>query len=478
MIPDLTRKLDRVFNPKVIAVVGDKKANGYSWLKSLIHFTGKLYSVQIDEKEIPGIVELGVTNVKSLMDIPEPVDFVVCAVPRKVLPRVLEDCIRKEVGGVTAFTSGFAETDEEGKRLQAEVARMAREAGLPLIGPNCMGLFNPRLGVRHNVEQYHGESGPVAFIGQSGTHTIYFSTTLNAVHGVKLAKSVSFGNAAVLDVPDFLEYFAQDPEVQAIGAYIEGAKDGRRLFHVLRRVASRKPVLIWKGGQTNAGARAASSHTGSLASSQAIWDSLVRQTGAIRVDSLDEIVDTAAALVKLKRPTGPRGALVCMTGGESVVITDTFSKAGLQVPLLTKKSYDELAGFFNVIGGSYRNPLDVSWNFQSTDMVTRLLTILDHDENVDFLGLEMFVAAVGRRMRGEKQGEPGVLDALAEHNRHAQKPFFAMLTATSAEKEAIELRDALRDRGILAFPSFARGAVAYKKALDYWASAFVSPTAP
>ena len=144
---------------------------------------------------------------------------------------------------------------------------MALEAGMPLIGPNCMGIFSPAAGVRQNEDQYHGESGPVGFIGQSGTHTVYTSTTLNVVHGIKLAKSVSFGNAAVLEAADYLDYFAADPAVEIIGMYIEGVRDGRRFVRSLREAAAKKPVLIWKGGQTEQGARAAASHTASLAAS-------------------------------------------------------------------------------------------------------------------------------------------------------------------------------------------------------------------
>ncbi len=464
------KRLERVFNPQTVVVVGDKKATNYSWLRNMQTVKGRLFSVQLDEKEIPGIQELGITNYKSILEVPGPVDYALFAVPRKVVPIVLADCIRAQVGGVGIFTSGFAETDEEGRQLQARVAQMANEAGLPLIGPNCMGLFNPKLGVRHSGDQYHGVSGPVAFIGQSGTHTIYFSTTLDAVHGIKLAKSVSIGNAAVLDVADYLAYFAQDPEVKLIGAYIEGVKKGRRLFEVLQAVARTKPVLIWKGGQTAEGARAAASHTGSLAASQAIWDGLVRQTGALRVDSQDEIVDATAALIKLPRLGGPRAALVCMTGGESVVITDTFAKAGLQVPLLADQSYRELGSFFNVIGGSYRNPLDVSWNFQSPEMVTRLLTILDTDTNVDMVGLELFVPAIGRRFTSGKASDTAFFEAIGEHARHARKPFFAWMTAASAEKDAVDLRKFVAEKGVLAFPSFHRAATAVRKALDYWTS--------
>ncbi len=150
----MSRKdLDRVFNPKVVAVVGDKKANDYMWLRSMSTFTGKLYSVQIDHQELPGIEKLGIPNYHSLLDIPEPVDYAVIAVPRGVAPRIVSDCIKKQVGGATLFTSGFSETNsEEGKLLEGQVIKIAREADFNLIGPNCMGIFNPKIGLRHGTQ--------------------------------------------------------------------------------------------------------------------------------------------------------------------------------------------------------------------------------------------------------------------------------------------------------------------------------------
>ena len=460
------KRLDRMFNPKTVVVVGAKKATNYSWLRNMATVKGNLYSVQLDEDEIPGIEEVGVTNFKSMADVPEPIDYVLVAVPRNVTPIILKDAIAANVGGVAMFSSGFAETDDEGRGLQDKLREMAVEAAMPLVGPNCMGIFNPAAGVRQNDDQYHGEAGPVGFIGQSGTHTIYTSTTLNAVHGIKLAKSVSFGNAAVLEAADYLEYFVEDPGIEMIGMYIEGVKDGPRFFKVLRQVAAKKPVLIWKGGQTEQGARAATSHTASLAASQGVWDAMIKQAGAIRVDSLDEMVDTTAALVRLGELQGGNGALMCMTGGESVVITDAFAKQGLNVPRYTQKSYDQLATFFNVIGGSYQNPLDVSWNFGSPDLVQRLLQIMNDDKNIDFVGLEMFVSTMAR---GSDEKAEVFHNTIAEHLKaHGAKPFFTLVTATSAEREAVELRQRLTSKGILAFPSFQRAAIAFKKALDYW----------
>ena len=200
-----TQKLDRVFNPRSVAVVGDKQALSYMWLRALSHFQGKVYSVQIDPNELPGIVKLGVQNYPNLKDIPGPVDYVIAAVPRAVAPLIVKDCIQKDVGGVCFFTSGFAETGtEEGMRLQQVVTNLAREGGLLVIGPNCVGVYNPKIGLRHNPVQAYGEGGNVGFIAQSGTHATLF-TLAGTVNGIKFSKSVSYGNAAVLDNTDDLE---------------------------------------------------------------------------------------------------------------------------------------------------------------------------------------------------------------------------------------------------------------------------------
>jgi acetyltransferase len=148
------KELDRVFNPRSVVVVGDKRENDYMWLRSLSTFTGEVCSVQIDPDELPGIARLGVRNYPSLLDLPKPVDYAIVAVPRAVAPKIVADCIRAGVGGATLFTSGFAETGTDaGIRLEQQIAEMARAADFPLIGPNCMGIFNPEIGLRHDINQ-------------------------------------------------------------------------------------------------------------------------------------------------------------------------------------------------------------------------------------------------------------------------------------------------------------------------------------
>lgn len=453
-----TKPLDRVFNPRCVVVVGDKAANGYIWLRSMSAFTGRLYSVQIDPGELEGIRDLGVENFPSLQDVPGQVDYVLVAVPRGVTPRIIGDCIRKGVGGASLFTSGFSEThSRDGDELEQALVKTAREAGFNLIGPNCMGVFNPALGVRQDVGQYHGRSGPVGFISQSGTHAIFFSQ-VGERHGLLISKSVSYGNGAVLDSPDYLDYFASDDATRVIGLYVEGVKDGRRFRESLSRAARKKPVLVWKGGRGEEGRRAISSHTGSLTSPPLVWDSLVRQCGGIRVDSLDEMVDSMKAILHVRPPRGDRVALVAQSGGQSVVIADAFTRAGLKAPLLSRASYDRFASFFNTIGGTYLNPLDTSWHAPSIEDSIRILDILGADGNVDSVVAELSLPFLAQMWDYHPPYLDDLVAALASYRARCPRAFLVVVSAGHLEEEAIAVRTRLMEKGIPSFPSFDRAA--------------------
>jgi acyl-CoA synthetase (NDP forming) len=436
------------------------------WLRNMSTFQGPVYSVNIDEKEIPGITALGVPNYARLIDIPEPVDFVVVAVPRRAAPLVLQDAIAKEVAGVAMFTAGFAETGEaEGLQLQQTITTLARQAHIALIGPNCMGVYHPRVGIRNHIEQPAGEAGNVGFISQSGTHAINFSL-YGASQGLKISKVLSYGNGVVLESADLLEYLLQDEETTVIGMYIEGPRDGRRLFDVARRIAPQKPLLIWRGGQTTAGSRATASHTASLAQSGEIWEALFRQTGAMRVDGLEEMVDAIKALQFLKASTGQRLGLVTMTGGPSVVITDTFAKAGLDIPPLTEASYERFRGFFNIIGGSYKNPIDMGMNWAGESFYDIMQVLLD-DPHIDAIVNDLPLTFLYRRMARQPDFKERLFATFRDMRQRYDKPLLAVVGFSPFEKEEVDMRRELLAAGIPAFHNFARAAAAFKHATAY-----------
>ncbi|MCJ7509479.1 MAG: hypothetical protein MUP14_01140, partial [Dehalococcoidia bacterium] len=260
------------------------------------------------------------------------------------------------------------------------------------------------------------------------------------------------------------------PETEIIGMYIEGPRDGRRFFDVLRRATRLKPVVVWKGGQTEAGARAIHSHTAALATKEALWNAAMRQAGAITADSLEETVDVVKGLLYIKPGTGRRVGLVAMTGGQSVVIADAFGRANLEVPLLTPASYEELASFFNIIGGSYRNPLDaggtLSMGFR-LDHLQRMLDILEKDANIDAVVLESAATFLrGRRLMSATLSDQ-VLNLLADYRERCPKPFLMILQPGHLEGEMVEIRSEFLERGIATFASFQQAANALSKVIGY-----------
>jgi len=380
------QQLDRALNPRTVAVIGDVGRSNYRWLRCMSTFQGKVYSVQIDPKEIPGIEALGIPNYTSLVDIPDEVDYALVAVPRKVAPIVIADCVKKRVGCAAMFTSGFAETaTEEGSQLQRRLTQMAREASLVVIGPNCMGLYDPKTGVRFRETQATGFEGDVTFLSQSGGHAGDISLAAHAA-GVPVRKVISFGNGIVLESADYLEYFADDPGTRCIAMYIEGLRDGPRFFQVLRATARRKPVVLWKGGQTAAGQRATASHTASLAGSREIWDAMCRQAGAIQAGSVSEMIDLVKALRVLPPFTGDGLGVTGGSGGQSVAMADVFSREGLRVPALSDATRDQLGAWFSLVGASFGNPVDMGSNRREIDAI---MDALVDDPNVDCLVVQV-----------------------------------------------------------------------------------------
>jgi acyl-CoA synthetase (NDP forming) len=466
-------QLDRAFNARVVAVVGDKRHNAFIWLRGLRNFSRQLYSVQVEPKEVAAIEAMGVRNVRSLSAIPEPIDYAVLVVPRAAVPSALRDCVRQQVGAVTVFTAGFSETGEpEGIRLEQEIVAIARQANLLVIGPNCMGVANPRLGLCNFPGEASGPeaAGPVAFMGQSGTHTITFCMRA-PTEGVGISKAVSFGNALTADAADYLDYLRTDDETSVICAYIEGVRDGRRFYDVLRQTTPTKPVILWKGGVSAAGQRAIFSHTAALATPQAVWQGMVRQAGAISVDSQDELLDVTRMLLAGKSAHGWRAGLVAMTGGPSVVMTDVFTETGLEVPLLADASYAKLGQFFRVVGGGLGNPLDagstIAMGFDAENL-ERLLEVLHDDPGIDLIALDLGGAMSLDRWNDYPKKVKPVFDLLAAFATRSQKPFAVVLEAPHRPVEAARRCEELRRRGVLTFASPERAARALRRAVEYW----------
>jgi acetate---CoA ligase (ADP-forming) subunit alpha len=469
--------LARAIKPRTVAVIGDRGVREYMWLHTQDHFKGKRYSVQPDPREAAGIEALGVPNFKTVAEVPEPIDYAIVTVPRQSAPQVLADCIKAKAAGIGFFTAGFSEVgDELGNKLEQELRALACESDIALVGPNCMGLCNPGLGLLNSSGLRPAPSGgDVCFISQSGTHAVSFVMKAPG-RGIKVNLAASIGNAIVLEATEYLDVMAADPATRAIGIYLEGVRDGRRLFESLRSAAARHPVLIWKGGVTESGARATFSHTGSLATPAAVWKAVVRQSGAAEVINLEAMLDAMELLTRTREVRGRGMALVAMTGGQSVVISDAFARHGLEVPPLSDSTYQQFSTFFKVIGGSYRNPLDAAWTMGhagSEGNVDRVLDILDQDPVIDAIVMELRPGPGFGRARREIKEEDltPMIDRLAGFDRRAKKPFAVVIESGHIPPESEswvvgKAEELARARGLVAFVGFERAAAAFRAAAE------------
>ena len=379
-------RLHTMLNPKTVVVIGEKGPN-YQFLQAQNKYSGKLYSVQIDEKEIPGIESLGIKNYRSLEEAPGHIDLLIVAVPRQIAPLIASQAIQRKVNGIHFFTAGFEETGEEiGNKLQDDLMKILKDNDTPVIGPNCMGIYNKKLSLRfHQAQNFSSEHNTLkglnlSLLSQSGTHGV--NVTVGAQRkGINVARSISFGNALLVNECDLLEYLINDKSTDMIAFYLEGVKDGRRFLKLIN--SSKKPIIIWKGGRSKAGARAVASHTASMASNAVIWDQLIKDAGGISVNSLDELINVAILFNNQKYRVSNNLALITMTGGQSVAITDAFEDHGFIIPQLSNRSYKQLEKFYNVIGGSYRNPFDAGATInKEMDNFKRILDIIGKDNNI------------------------------------------------------------------------------------------------
>jgi acyl-CoA synthetase (NDP forming) len=349
--------LDKIFCPQGVAVVGASPLN-LSFAELVVHSLKEakfpaVFPVNPKYKEV-----LGLPCYASLTDIPGAVDHVIVSIPAESVLKLLDDCAVKRVKSVHFFTAGFGETgDAVGEELERAMLVKAKAGGFRVIGPNCVGLYVPKSRLVNSLNSPL-EPGPIAFISQSGGHAQNLPDYSRG-RGLRFSKVVSYGNALDVNESELLDYFSRDPETEIIAAYIEGVKDGKRFMRAMAETAAKKPVVIYKGGRTEAGRRAALGHTASMTSSVAIFDALCRQVKAIQVDDLDEMIDVLTAL-RFVRPL-PRDfgvALVGAGGGPSVLASDEMENEGLRIPCLPPAVQAELKQSLPVAGSIFINPLD------------------------------------------------------------------------------------------------------------------------
>jgi acyl-CoA synthetase (NDP forming) len=464
------RSLDAVFYPASVAVVGassdSEKENHQGWLGRLTRagYQGKIYPINPNAKEI-----MGLKAYPSITSVPEPIDYAILSVPSRAVPKVLEECINKGVKAVHSYTAGFAETGtEEGRMLQEEVGRLMKGSKTRLIGPNCLGVYCPKSGLAMDG-RFPKETGPIALVTQTGTGLIQLVLEATS-RGLRFSKAVSFGNAIDLDAPDFLEYYANDEDSKIILVYVEGVKDGQRFFRAVRECNKVKPVVLLKGGMSESGAGVASSHTGALAGSRQVWQTLFRQTGAIAVQTFDEAVEQLISLVYMKPPKGRRVGIVGRGGGMGVITTDICENEGLHVPAFAPETKAALSQLTPQGGGSMvRNPVEVGLGkLGISENYVEALIVVGEDPNVDliltFLDPEQYVEHI------KEDWVEGAKKSFAEAAKRVKKPLVVVLKPGSSAKvfEWIgQLQLACKEAGIPAYKNVETAIRAVSKMIGY-----------
>jgi len=346
-----------LFEPQTVAVVGASSRGGALpniFIRRIreLGYAGEIYPIHPTAEAIDGLKAY-----RSLGETPRPVDYAYIAVAAAQVPPLLREA-RGRVRYAQVISSGFGEV-EEGRELQGELVAAARAAGARLIGPNCLGIYTPRGRVTF-AETGREEVGAVGIVSQSGgLGTDIIRRGLN--RGLAFSGLITVGNSADIGPNDLIEFYLADDQTRVIGAYIESAGDGRRLFEILRAARAAKPVVLLKGGRTRLGRMAAASHTGALAGDDRAWVALSRQTGCILVETLDEFIDALLAFQALaprqERPTR-RTVLFGNGGGASVLATDFFARCGLEVAPFEQPAIAALAALKLPPGTSITNPVD------------------------------------------------------------------------------------------------------------------------
>jgi len=464
-----THPLEELLHPRSIAVVGaSNKGQGRGWVEPLqeLGFKGEIYPVNPKYPEI-----MGLKAYARVSDIPGPVDYVISSIPAAGVLSMLDDCAARGVKIVHLFTARFSETGrKDAAQLEQDILKKAQGYGIRLIGPNCMGLYYPAMGIGFNGGMPK-ESGTVGVVSQSG-QVVGEMVGIAGARGIRFSKAISYGNALDFNECDYLEYMTQDPDTRIVLLYIEGVRDGPRFLRVIRELAAVKPVIVMKGGRGEAGTRATASHTASLAGSREIWQAVVNQTGIIPVSDIEELVDVAAAFYFLPPCSGKRVGVTGGGGGKSVLAADVCEEAGLDVIPLPDDIRQELKKQGNPIWDWVNNPADFSIAMGDGTTVSTMNKLMA--QHPDFDLMIQFVSGpwrldenytIDKHMKGmgleHLNGKPSVL------------VYSERLRGTNGEDAQLAKIDAeithrLNEEGYPLYPVIRRAASAVNKMIDYY----------
>ena len=346
-------RLDLFMNPRSVAIVGASRKRGpgsFNLIENMRAFgyTGKIFPVNPQADEI-----LGLKVYKDIKEIPEPVDIAILNTPREHIPRIIEDCADAGIPGVIVVPQGFADADGEGKRLQKQLTRLARDTGIRIMGPNTLGVQDSFSGFTSSFMPLVREPAPVGVICQSGV--FFFGA---AVFSGLMGQGIDLANACDLDLADGLDYFGDDDRIRVIFAHVEGLKDGRRFLETAERVARLKPVITLKTGRSSQGARAAASHSGSLVGDHEVFEAAMGKAGVTSARDPEEVQDYIRAFLNLPPLKGKRIGVITFTGAGGIILIDSLLDCGLELAdpaPATLQRIKDLSPPWMPIG----NPLDI-----------------------------------------------------------------------------------------------------------------------
>jgi len=445
-------RFERIFHPRSVAIVGVSSRGsmfGTGILSALkaIGYRGNIYAVNPRGGEYNGM-----KIYTGLAEIPEQVDFAVIAVPAEHVPSALEECRVMGVAGAEILSAGFSELGtEEGMRLEQRIRDIASR-GIRVVGPNCFGIYCPQSGLTLLPgPDLSRKSGPVGFISQSGGMSVDFAH-IGKWMGFGFSKMVSFGNGADLRETELLEYFGEDPKTRIIALYIEGVKDAKRFFSVLKDVAARKPVVVNKGGLTEAGGRAVQSHTASLGGSRRIWEAVFRQTGAVQVEDLWEMAHTCLAF-SLLPPKVYRNIAAAGGGGAlGVNACDAAERHGLNIPVLDPRISEAILQHLPRPGSSAKNPIDAANPLVGPNAYRNVLLLAAEDPQVDIQILiqllyhyESLSSALGLSSPKELTPYRELAEVVAEAADTTGKPIVLVLPNCKQGLESMHIEEMIRE---------------------------------
>lgn len=377
----LNERFRPLFYPESVAVIGASMSPqkwGFGITHNIINggYRGALYPINLKEKEI-----MGRKAYPSLLDVPGPVDLAMIVVPPPAVMGAIKDCQKKKVGAAVIITAGFGEVGPAEKEMELAIVEQIRKTpDFVVIGPNCQGIVSTPKRLFAQIISLQPDHGHMSIVSQSGNvggSMLHWGTANN----IGYSKFVSSGNEAVTTVEDLIEYYGEDPDTRVILAYIEGVKNGRRFIEVCKKVTPKKPIVVLKGGQTEAGGRAAASHTGSMAGSNEIFEALCRQVGITITHDVSELFYTGATFLNQPLPRGNKVAIVTIGGGWGVLTADAVVKMGLEVTKLRSKTIEKLNEFL-AARWSHGNPVDLAAS-EGDEIVKRALEVVIADPNVD-----------------------------------------------------------------------------------------------